>query len=122
VSHGILETVAVVPGVGGLAKASKASGLIRAAGEDETARLATWADDFAKDRFITQVAKREHVMQLTAGAERAENLGHRLDRVAAVGASGNAWFVPHLMPHPESHAKAHEQHRPNALHLEPLRP
>jgi hypothetical protein len=99
----------------------KAKNLAKMADKAELARLETWAGDFAKDRFTTQVAKREHVLQMKAGEERAENVGHRLDQVAAVGASATAWVVPHLMPHGEHHAP-HGLHEAYPGELEPVSP
>jgi hypothetical protein len=71
--------------------------LAKTADKAAGARLETWAGDFAKDRLTTQVTKQESVLQLKAGKEHAETVGHKLDQAAAVAASANAWLLPHLM-------------------------
>jgi hypothetical protein len=53
--------------------------------------------------------------QADGRTEGAEEVGHRLDQIAAAGASANAWVVPRLMPHHADHAAPHE---PHAVHLE----
>lgn len=99
----------------------QAERLLSRAGTKEAARLATWSEDFAKDRFFTQVAKRERVRQLTAEAQHAEHVGQRLDQIAAGTASASAWVVPHVMPHAE-HQAPHGVHEPQRPHVEPVHP
>ncbi|MEA2224689.1 MAG: hypothetical protein QOH83_3065 [Solirubrobacteraceae bacterium] len=111
---GVIDAGFALTGAGGVVKGLRAGYLVKSVKASETARIASFADDSAK----TQAQKLAANMRRPLRAEELEAGGHKLDQVAAVGASYSAW----LREHPHEEHPHYEEHKPHPVHLEPLHP